>query len=143
MNEDTRHLLQECEAGCRMAVESIDQIQDYVSDEKLAEIIEKYREKHGRLEGECHELLIREQERGKAPNPAAKAMSWLGTEVKLIMDSGETKIAEIFADGCNMGIKNISGFENQYPEASGESRRIAERLIKAEEDFSKALREFM
>lgn len=143
MNADTRHLLQECESGCKMAVDSIDQIQEYVSDEKLTDMIEKYREKHVRLERECHELLIREQENGKAPNPAAKAVSWLGTEVKLMLDSDASKIAELLADGCNMGIQSISGFENQYPEASGESRRIADRLIKAEEDFSKALREFM
>lgn len=143
MEEDTRLILQECEAGCGMAVESIDQIRDYVTDERLLKIIEKYRDRHMRLKEECHRLLYQKGEKDKAPHPAAKAMSWISTEMKLMIDDDEKKIAGILTDGCNMGIKSIAKYENQYPEASSESIRIADRLIKAEEDFSKELREFI
>lgn len=143
MNDDTRSLLQECESGCRMAVGSMDQVKDYASDARLEDVIEKYRKKHIRLEEECHELLAGGHGGDKSPGAAAKAFSYISTEMKLMLDNGTAKIADILADGCNMGIKSISGYENRYKEASAESLRIAERLVKAEEDFGRELRDFM
>ena len=50
MNEDTRQLLQECTAGCKMAVESIHQVAEYVQDEKLLQIMENYKKKHKQVD---------------------------------------------------------------------------------------------
>lgn len=143
MEEDTLFLLQECEAGCAMAIDSIDQIQEYVENDKLACVIAKYREKHDRLKEEIHKILYRKKQKDKGPHPMAKAMSWISTEMKLMIQDDSSKIAEILADGCNMGIQSVAGYENQYKNASSESVRIADRLIRAEEDFAKDLREFM
>ena len=53
MDEQTRKLLEECCSGCRMAVESFRQVQEYVRDAGLKELISDYTEKHCRLEEEA------------------------------------------------------------------------------------------
>ena len=44
MNTDTRELLKECSAGCRMAVQNLNQIVDFAENEKLKDMILKYKE---------------------------------------------------------------------------------------------------
>jgi len=46
-------------------------------------------------------------------------------------------------DGCNMGIQGITEAQNRYKEASRESRSLAEKLVKLEEQFSKDLKVYL
>ena len=48
-NEQTRKLLEECSVGCRMAVESFEQIKEYVKDTEFKKLINEYTEKHRAL----------------------------------------------------------------------------------------------
>lgn len=40
----------------------------------------------------------------------AKGMSWIKTNVKLVMNESDKTIADLMTDGCNMGVKSL----NQY-----------------------------
>lgn len=44
MDEQTRKLLEECCSGCRMAVESFEQIKEYVKDTEFKKLINDYTE---------------------------------------------------------------------------------------------------
>ena len=44
---------------------------------------------------------------GKDPNPMAKGMSWIKTNVKLVIDESDNTIADLITDGCNMGVKSL------------------------------------
>ena len=52
VSQDTIELLKECDAGCKMAIDSMHQISKYVSDDKLKTIIQKYNDSHIKLEEE-------------------------------------------------------------------------------------------
>ena len=41
VSHDTVELLKECVSGCKMAIDSMEQISRYVSDDKLKTIIQK------------------------------------------------------------------------------------------------------
>lgn len=56
MDEQTRKLLEECSVGCRMAVESFEQIKEYVKDTEFKKLINEYTEKHRALEDEAVSL---------------------------------------------------------------------------------------
>ena len=73
----------------------------------------------------------------------SRAMAWLGTEMKLTMNDDTKTIVGMMMDGCNMGIKSLSGYMNEYSEASAESRALTKRLVKLEEDFHEELRAFI
>ena len=45
MNDHTIALLKECNSGCKMAVNSMDQIRKYITDSRLENLIDIYRGK--------------------------------------------------------------------------------------------------
>lgn len=143
MNEDTIKLLKECNAGCKMATNSMEQVQPYLKDKRLKAIIDRYNEQHIRLGDECHQLLNMYHEEEKDPNRIQKVFSSVSTDIKLMVNDDTHKIAELMIDGCHMGIKSLSENINKYKLASIESIDIAHRLIKYEQDFMNELLEFL
>ena len=48
-NDDTIHLLKECDSGTKMAVASIDDVMEHVIAPKLQELLSESKEKHENL----------------------------------------------------------------------------------------------
>lgn len=143
MDEDTRKLLSECNSGCKMAINSIDQIQEYIHEEKLDKLISEFRTKQEELEQQSTELLEKYQGEEKEPGVFAVAMSWFQTEVKMLINDDSTQVAKLLMNGCNMGIQSICKYQREYSGASAESKRLAEKIVALNEDFMKALEEFL
>jgi hypothetical protein len=139
MNEDTIKLLKECNAGCKSATNSMEQVLPFVKNETLKVLIKECNDKHIKLGDECHQMLNVFHEEEKDPNPMAKAFSWMSTEVKLMVNDDTHKVADLMVDGCNMGIKSLSEYINKYKTASLESMNLAKKLIKIEQDFMNEL----
>ncbi|MCI9569382.1 MAG: hypothetical protein HFG14_05715 [Lachnospiraceae bacterium] len=143
MQDHTIRLLKECNSGCKMAVNSMQQILGYVSDGKLRRLIEEYEEKHQKLEYESFRKLTELNEAGKEPEKMASAFSWLSTEMKMMMKGDDRQAAKIMMDGCNMGIQSICGYQNQYAGASTDSMALADGLVRTEESFRDELKAFL
>ncbi|MEE1056827.1 MAG: hypothetical protein UH239_06225 [Acutalibacteraceae bacterium] len=143
MNSDTINLLKECNAGCKSATNSMEQVMEYVQNEKLKDIISDYNKQHIKIGDECHNLLNKYGSTEKDPQPMAKAMSFITTEIKMMSDNSSQKAAEIMMDGCNMGIKNVSGYINKYSNADNESKKMADKIVKIEQSFIEELRSFL
>lgn len=143
MQEDTRRLLQECNSGCKMAINSMQQIQKDVTDEGLAKLIRESTECHEKLEAESAKLLEENGEYEKDPGMMASAMSWMTTEMKMLLNRSDTEIAKIIMNGCNMGIQTITEKSHSYENASPESKKLAERLVKEEEKLMRELKKYL
>ncbi|POP34474.1 hypothetical protein C3B58_02705 [Lactonifactor longoviformis] len=143
MEEHTKKLLEECNSGCKMAVNSMDQVSDYIEDEKLSQVVAVYRDKHKKIEDKSSELLQRYGETGKEPGAAASVFSWFTTEIKLMLKDDRNQIAKLLMDGCNMGIQSISEDRNKYSGASKESMDLANELVGIEGDFMWELKYFL
>lgn len=137
---DTIKLLRECDAGIKMGVASIDDVLDYVHDEELRKCLVDCKDKHDKLEEEIQILLDKYHDDGKEPNPMAKSMSWIKTNMKLVMDESDEAIADLMTDGCNMGIKSLSKYLNQYKAADEKTKDITKRLINLEEKLAGDIR---
>jgi len=142
-NSDTTKLLRECDAGTKMAVSSIDEVLEKVQDQKMKQLLQKSKEHHEKLEGEIDKLLAKYQTDEKEPNPIAKGMSWMKTNMKLTMDNSDATIADLITDGCDMGVKTLYRYKNQYKAADHEAKDICNRLIDIEEELEKDLREYL
>ncbi|MCI8615967.1 hypothetical protein D7V94_03995 [Parablautia intestinalis] len=140
---DTIKLLRECDAGIKMGVSSIDKVLDYVHDEKLRKCLEDCKNDHDKLKEDIQALISKYHDDGKEPDPMAKGMSWIKTNVKLAMDESDGTIADLMTDGCNMGVKSLSRYLNQYKAADEKSKSIAKRLIKIEERLTEDVRPFL
>lgn len=143
IEQDTIKLLRECDAGVKMGVSSIDDVLGYVSSEELREILTKCKEEHNKLDVELQSLLDRYSDDGKEPNPMAKGMSWMKTNMKLMMNESDHTIADLMTDGCNMGVKSLNEYLNKYEAADEKSKDIAKKLINLEEKLAHDIRDFL
>ena len=143
IESDTIKLLRECDAGIKMGVAAIDDVFDYVHDEKLQKCLSDCKSKHEKLKDEIQILLETYHDDGKEPNPMAKSMSWMKTNVKLVMNESDETIADLMTDGCNMGIKSLSKYLNQYRAAEEKAKDITKRLISLEEKLAQDIRGYL
>lgn len=142
-NKDTICLLQECDAGTKMAVESVDEILEKVQDDKLKKVLTESREEHLKLGDEIHTLLTKHGGLYKEPNIMAKGMSWIKTNVMMGLDDSDKTVASLITDGCDMGIKSLQKYLNEYENADQISKGICKKLISVEEKLCKELREYL
>ncbi|MBR1691854.1 MAG: hypothetical protein IJ711_03645 [Lachnospiraceae bacterium] len=143
MQDESIKLLWECNSGCKMAIKSMNQVREFVSNPELAKLIEKSKEKHQKLEEETSHKLADAHMEEKEPGVMASAFSWISTEIKMVMKECDNKIAKIMMDGCNMGIQSISEKMNEWKHADEESRLVANKLIDEEESFMKQLKAYL
>lgn len=143
IEQDTIRLLRECDAGVKMGVESIDDVLGYVKSEGLKKCLSHCKDEHIRLKDEIQGLLDKYHDDGKEPNPMAKSMSWLKTNVKLVMHESDQTIADLMIDGCNMGVKSLNKYLNQYQAADEKSKDIAKKLIHLEEKLAEDIRDYL
>ena len=143
IEQDTIKLLRECDAGVKMGVASIEDVSAQVKNKTLQDRLLSCRQEHPALQQEIQSLLHRYQDRGKDPNPIAKSFSWLKTTMKYGIDPSDQTIAGLMTDGCNMGVKSLNQYLNQYEAADEISKDIAKRLINLEAQLSEDLREYL
>lgn len=143
IEQDTIKLLRECDAGIKMGIASIDDVLDHVKNQDLYSELKTCREEHEHLQHQTQELLGKYKDEGKNPNPIAKGMSWMKTNMKLGMDAEDSTIADLMTDGCNMGVKSLTRYLNQYKAADEKSKEIAGKLIKAEDQLAMEIRRFL
>lgn len=115
MNNDTISLLQECSAGANMAMSAIDQVLEGVENPALRDALTESRRVHDRIGGETRSLLRAQGQEGKAANPVAQSMAWLKTNWKLTVRPGDETVADLIVDGCNMGVKSLTRYQNSIP----------------------------
>ena len=143
VEQDTIKLLRECDAGVKMGVASIDDVLKYAQAEDLKGKLLNCKQEHEKLGLEIEELLKEFHDEGKNPNPIAKGMSWMKTNMKLGMHESDKTIADLITDGCDMGVKSLSRYLNQYKAADERSKDIAKRLIKLEEQLGVDMRDYL
>lgn len=143
IEQDTIRLLRECDSGIKMGITSIKDVIDYVSNEDFRKILIDYKSKHMEFMNEIQTLLDNYHDEGKDPNPVATSMSWMKTNIKLVMNESDQTIADLMTDGCNMGIKSLNKYLNQYKAADEKSKDITKRLIALEEKLAADMKDFL
>lgn len=143
IEQDTVKLLRECDAGIKMGVASIDDVLDHVRSPKLKQILTECKRRHEALKSDLQQRLDRYGDEGKNPNPIAKGMSWMKTNMKLNMEDSDATIADLMTDGCDMGVKSLSRYLNQYKAAEEYAKDIAKKLIALESQLSEDLRGYL
>ena len=143
IEQDTIRLLRECDAGITMGIDSIGDVVGRVKDEKFRKELTSCKVEHEKLRQEVDQLLQKYQDDGKSPNPVAKGMSWMKTNLKLAMDDSDKTVACLMTDGCNMGVKSLNKYLNEFKAADEKSKDIAKKLINMEQKLSADVRKYL
>lgn len=140
---DTVKLLRECDAGIEMGISAIDDVISDIKNENLRTLLHNSKNKHEKLKQEITTLLNEHHDSGKSPNPMAKGMSKVKTTMKMAMDCADNTAADLITDGCNMGVKSLSRYLNQYKNADKKSKNITAELVEIEDRLCLDLRQFL
>ncbi len=143
MEPNTIELLKECNKGCKMAVDSMKQVKCKIKSTDFRDLIDFYIKKHRELEDKSAELLDECGECESEPGKMVETYSYISTEMKLMLDDGDSKIAKILMDGCNMSIQSVSEYMNKYQKAADESTKLAKKLVTLAEEFMKDLKVYV
>lgn len=143
IERDTIRLLRECDAGTKMGISSIDDVLEHVKKEDFRKKLETCKQEHEALQVQILQKLEQCQDDGKNPNPIAKGMSWMKTNMKLSLEESDATIADLMTDGCNMGVKSLNRYLNQYKAADEVSKDMAKRLIHLEEKLAVDIRQYL
>lgn len=141
--QDTINLLKECDSGSKMAVSSIDEVMDKAQNSSLRSVLVESKQHHEELGNEIHTELARHHSEEKDPNPVAKGMSWMKTNMKMSMEQSDSTIANLITDGCDMGITSLQRYLNQYKEADSTSKDLCRRLMSIEDKLREDMRGYL
>lgn len=140
IEKDTIKLLRECDSGIRMGVSAINDVYDTVQDSSFRKILADSRAEHETLKSEICSRLDSFGDKGKRPGALLRGMSRAKTEICLGIDSSDNTIADLLTDGCNMGVKSLNRYLNQYKAAEEYSKDIAKKLINLEDKLAEDMR---
>ena len=140
---DTIRLLRECDAGIKMGTSAINEVTEQAQNQQLADILRRSKGAHEQLDRELRTLLDKYHDDGKQPPMMAKGMSWLKTNTKLAMDASDETVADLITDGCNMGVKSLHRYLNQYKDADSSAKDICRRIIELEEELVSDMHEYL
>lgn len=141
--DDTVSLLKECNAGTKTAINSMEDVLGHVQNQKLRQTLIQSIATHQRLGDRAHEMLAQYNDSEEDPSVMARAMSWAKINMKLVMDDTDRTVANLMTDGCNMGIKSLCGYKNQYSQANQESVQLTDELIQEEEKLMEDLKAWL
>ena len=94
---------------------------------------EFWKREHEKLDSEIRELLLKYGGEEKEPNIMAKGMSKMKTGIKLANEDSDNVVADLITDGCNMGVKSLHRYLNEYSDAADDAKDITKRLVNIEE----------
>lgn len=136
-------LLKECDAGTKMAVYAFDHVMDSVHSDGLKRLLTDSKEEHERLGNELHRNLSACHAEEGEPPAMGRIGAWVSTEMKLMVNDSDQKIAKIISEGCHMGINSLSHYMNEYKDAEKESFDLCTKLIKMEQKLMDSLRMYL
>ncbi len=143
VEQDTIKLLRECDSGIKMGVAAIDEVMGSVKSQELRQTLQKSMEENEQIKNDLQAMLVDYHDEGKEPNPMAKGMSWFKTNMKLMMNESDSVVADLITDGCNMGVKSLNRYMNQYKAADEKSKDLTKRLIGVEERLAYEVRPYL
>ena len=143
IEQDTIRLLRECDAGVKMGISSIEDVIDRVQQDSLRTILYDCKQEHLELHKKIQQRLAKFQDEGKNPNPIAKSMSWMKTNFKMGINESDKTVASLMTDGCNMGVKSLNQYLNEYEAAEEYAKDITKKLIALEQALADDLKEYL
>ena len=143
MNNDTIALLKECNSGIKMGESAIKRVLPKVTSDKLRHALEVCKDTHAQLGDRTHGMLLEGGADTKPAHAIANAMSNAKISVSLFINESDGTVASLMTDGCNMGVKSLNRYLNQYKAADEFSKDIAKKLIALEAKLSEDMRGYL
>lgn len=145
MNNESKevNVLDELHKGACMGKDAINFILDKVEDEALKKELDIQYNKYDEIVDKIGQLYPEYSE--KEPHDTSvlnKARTWYGIEMKTIMDSSTSKLAELLMQGTNMGIiegRRLLNHKHTDPDIN----LLLKKYVDMQEDAVEKLKQFL
>jgi len=137
------NVLDELSKGACMDRYAIHFIMDKVEDENLKKELDRQYREYKEISEEIGKIYpeYSEDEPHKT-STINKVMTWYGIEMKTLMDSSTSKIAELLIQGTNMGIIEGRRLLNDK-ETNEEINKLVEKYVQVQETAVEKLKPFL
>ena len=137
------NVLDELSKGACMGRDAIHFIMDKVEDENLKKELDRQYREYKEISEEINKIYpeYSEDEPHKT-NAMNKVMTWYGIEMKTLMDSSTSKIAELLMQGTNMGIIEGRRLLNDK-DTNKEINKLVEKYVQVQETAVEKLKPFL
>ncbi len=143
MNENVE-LLEYIYQNTQMGLITIPQIMEKTTDGDLKHALSDQLQEYVQINNSAKEYLCRENTKPKELGEMAKMGSSFMTQMKTMIDSSTTNIAEMMINGNTMGVIEIIRKINQYKDSvQAEYLHLAEKLKKTEEANVSEMKSFL
>ena len=140
---DEVNVLDELSKGACMGRDAIHFIMDKVEDEKLKKELDRQYREYKEISEEISKIYPEYSEDEPHKTSAMnKMMTWYGIEMKTLIDSSTSKIAELLMQGTNMGIIEGRRLLNQK-ETNEEINKLVEKYVEVQETAVEKLKPFL
>ena len=141
--ENEVNVLDELSKGACMGRDAIHFIMDKVEDENLKKELDRQYREYKEISEEISKIYPEysddEPHKTSAMN---KVMTWYGIEMKTLMDSSTSKIAELLMQGTNMGIIEGRRLLNDK-NTDEEINKLVEKYVQVQETAVEKLKPFL
>lgn len=143
MKKDNINALDEIHKGACMGIDAIDFLVDKVEDNGLRSELEKEKQNYNAIKIDIEKVYPNYNE-GKPHETGVvtKAMTWSTVEMKTLVDSTSSKIAELILQGVNMGIIEGRRILNQK-KIDKEINAIISRYVTMQEESVEVLKDYL
>ena len=137
------NVLDELSKGACMGRDAIHFIMDKVEDEKLKKELDRQYREYKEISEEISKIYPEYSEDEPHKTSAMnKMMTWYGIEMKTLIDSSTSKIAELLMQGTNMGIIEGRRLLNQK-DTNEEINKLVEKYVEVQETAVEKLKPFL
>ena len=137
------NVLDELSKGACMGRDAIHFIMDKVDDDNLKKELDRQYREYKEISEEINKIYpeYSEDEPHKT-STMNKVMTWYGIEMKTLMDSSTSKIAELLMQGTNMGIIEGRRLLNDK-NTNEEIKNIVEKYVQVQETAVEKIKPFL
>jgi len=142
-NHEEVNVLDELSKGACMGRDAIHFIMDKVEDEDLKKELDRQYREYKEISEEINKIYPEYSEDEPHKTSAMnKMMTWYGIEMKTLIDSSTSKIAELLMQGTNMGIIEGRRLLNQK-DTNEEINKLVEKYVEVQETAVEKLKPFL
>ncbi len=142
MNANVELLQYICQ-NTEMGKSAIKQLVGVVEDPEFQRVVESQYREYDEIYDLAHRALEERHKEAKSVGPMAKISSYIMINVNAIADGSVSSMAEMMMKGSNKGIIEITKHLNDMHQVDPDVRRLAERLLKFEQNNVEQLKPYL
>lgn len=142
MNANVELLQYICQ-NTEMGKSAIKQLIGVVEDPEFQRVVESQYREYDEIYDLAHRALEERHKEAKSVGPMAKISSYIMINVNAIADGSMSSMAEMMMKGSNKGIIEITKLLNDMHQVDPDVRRLAERLLKFEQNNVEQLKPYL